>query len=335
MGAIRAVNRDLAAPALWTAFTTLDWTDALPGDVRDYLRYIHEQNAGCNELIRKECLDLGRILSVAGADAVVLKGATWLFEDGPARADRMMRDVDILVDRDWLDGARAALADAGYTPVPTIVAEKGHVHDGPVFRAGEPANVELHVEPTTRVRMLPAREILEKATAIAPGLRMPAPEHRIVHNVIHAQIVNGDHAGGVANLRDSLDLARLIDAFGAEVDWAGLSQRARSRGFFPQLSGAIHKAARFAGATLPPPFAGDSGGRRHAWRCGLQRQLPGVDGPLRKFGILVRALAWERDSYALGFEETRGLRAHFLVNLRRASRIGQAASRAISSRIHG
>lgn len=328
MRTLREANNDLIAPALFNAFEELGLAGKLPDDVRTYLRYLHDRNAACNELIRDQCLEIGRILAAAGTDAVLLKGAAWLFEDGPARRDRMMRDIDMLIAADRIAIARAALAAAGYRVAVTIVAEIGHVHEPPMLRDGAPANVELHVELSTRTAMLPAAEVLARSVRAAPGLRVPAPMDRIVHNVVHAQIVNGDHAGGVASMRDMLDLARLIGAYGDGIDWRAMAETATARGYFRQLSGAMHKAALFAGAGLPEPFAGDAGGRRHARRCAWQRGMPFVDRQLRRLGILRRALAWERDSFALGLGDDRGLAARLKVNRRRLSRIARALKRA-------
>ncbi|QPC95458.1 nucleotidyltransferase family protein [Mesorhizobium sp. INR15] len=325
---VELANRDLVAPPLWSALQEMCWEGRLPPDVRDYLRYIHAENARCNEQIRTQCLRIGRILHSAGVEAVLLKGATWLFEDWTARGDRMMRDIDLLVSAEQSGRARAALVASGYGIAETIAAEAGNIHELPLLCEGEPANVELHVELSTRVWLLPGREMLRGSQPVAAGLRIPEPRFRIAHNIIHAQITNGDFIGGVVSLRDTLDLARLTLAHFDAVDWNSMAADAKQRGYFREMSGAIHKAARFGGAPLPAAFAEDRRGHFHAARCDFQQRLPVADRWLRRFGILRRATAWERDSYVLGLGDDRSFGAWLRVNRRRAVRTARALKRA-------
>ena len=327
LATIKRANDGLVGPALWTAFSELGLLGELPADVRDYLQLLHEHNHRCNLQIREQCVALGNALAGAGVEAVLLKGATWLFEAGPAHDDRMLRDIDLLIDPLRNDSIRIAMRAIGYRAAPHIAAEPGHIHGAPLIQPGSLVSVEAHREITTRVKLLPGKEVLAASTPIAAGLRLPSPTHRILHNVLHAEIVNGDHLGGAVSLRDSLDLARLVAAHHSVVDWMAMAETARQRGYFRQLSGALHKAARFAGGPLPSPFSEDRGGHRHALRCALQRRLPPLDAGLRSLGVLARALAWERDAYTLGLGDDRSLLAHLEVNQRRLQRIGEAIRR--------
>jgi hypothetical protein len=148
--------------------------------------------------------------------------------------------------------------------------------------------------------------------------------HRILHNVIHAQIDNGDRAGGVLNLRDILDLARLMTRCEPEFDWMALADEARERGFYAILSGAIHCAHRVFESPVPNPFMEHLGGRMHAWRCIQQRRWGRLGRMLEKFGLLTRAVAWDRDAYALNITARWSLKAQILVNKSRIRR-AQAA----------
>ena len=185
---------------------------------------------------------------------------------------------------------------------------------------GAEASVEIHRDLANRIEFLATLEVIASAREVAPGLLLPESRHRIVHNVIHAQIMNGDFAGGVLNLRDGLDLARLIAGSGPECDWTVLALEGRARGYFPYLSGAIHATHRILRSPVPPPFADHLSGRLHAWRCVQQRRWPRTSKVLESVGLLSRALAWQRDAYALGLTTRRSLRAQFLVNTRRARR---------------
>jgi hypothetical protein len=325
MATMRIVNRDLAGPALRTALVETGLWQDVPGDVAAYLDLLYAENRRCNDYLRIQCDAIGSAVAGAGAQVILLKGAVWLYEDGPSRHDRMLRDIDILVDAENLGRAREAIHDLGYRKEPTIRSEDGHIHDAPLVHDDGLASLEIHTELSTRVEFLPGAEVAVSSTAIAPGLRIPSPSDRIVHNAIHGQITNGDYRGGTVNLRDILDIVRI--ACGRDLDWEKMARDARQRGYFDALSGAIHKAALFAGGPLPPVFAMDKKGQRHAERCGRQRNMPLVDKVMRGIGILGRALAWERDAYALKLGDDRGMSAHIKVNLRRSRRIAEALRR--------
>lgn len=329
MASIKRANAELCAPALTTALMETGEHPALPGEVAAYLDHILESNEKQNEAVRTQCLMLGDVLANAGIEAVLLKGACWLFEDGPGRSDRMLRDVDFLVAPEQAAATNYALRRAGYYDAP-IMAEDGHIHPAPLMCAGQPGTIEPHIEPTTRIAMLPGHEMRRDSTPVAQGLRLPSRPHRIVHNVLHAQLVNGDLAGGMISFRDTLDLARLIEP--GDLDWDHIAGQARERGYFDALSAALHKAGLFCGSKVPDPFANDAAGSRHARRCLWQARHPRVGWLIKRWGIATRALAWERDSYALGLGDDRSLAANVKVNRRRLSRFSTAVRRKLNAR---
>jgi GR25 family glycosyltransferase involved in LPS biosynthesis len=321
-------NKHLVAPALWTNLSRPAFCELLPQDVRDYLAFLHARNAARNARIRLQCLEIGSNLARAGLRAGLLKGAAWLFDGNSlAASDRMMRDIDLAVAPQEYEPAVRALAASGYREARGIHIEVGHFHHPPmVCEAGE-ASVEIHRDLANRIEFLSSQEVIASAREVAPGLLLPGPQHRIVHNVIHAQTLNGDFIGGVFDLRDGLDLARLIAHSGPEFDWTGLALKATDRGYFRHLSGAIHAAHRTLRSPLPPPFADHLWGQLHAWRCVQQRRWPRISKVLETMGLLARALAWQRDAYALGLKTRRSLRAQILVNRRRWQRAKAALRR--------
>jgi hypothetical protein len=327
---MRRANADFVGPALWSAFTTLGLEDRLPEDLRDYLNLLHRENARCNRHILAQCDAIGAALAAVGTEAVLLKGAAFLFEDGPGRDDRMLRDVDLLIDANCLDTVRVALRGIGYRDAGNIVWEPGHIHEPPMVHPEGLVSIEVHRDITIRANMLTATEVMASARRVAEGLRVPAPRHRIAHSAIHSEVINGGYHGHAVSLRDCLDLARLIGRGVSVSDWEHLVSVAPSRGYYRQLSAALHKAARFAGADLGAPFANDARGRRHADWCAFQRGWPMLDAGVRTLGVLHRALAWERDAYALGLGDDRGLSAQLKVNRRRLQRIRRALRGALA-----
>lgn len=312
--------RDHALPMLATAVEEAGRAGSLPPDVAAYLDYALAANARANATIRDEALFFGRALAAAKVTALLLKGAAWLFEPGPGRADRMMRDIDILVPHDDLDATMAALLGAGFERSPIVLSEAGHIHEHPLRHPDHPVLIEVHVELATRPELLPVGPIFARARGVAPGLALPAARDRIAHNVVHAQLTNGEYRGGVLNLRDATDLGRLVAAAFDSCDWQELARDAAARGYRTPLAAALHQAAHATGCPIPPPFAAD---RRAASRLRWslrQRRWAWLDRLMRPVGFLSRAFAWERDSYALGLGARRDLAAHLQVNRRRFAR---------------
>jgi hypothetical protein len=320
---IAEANRHLVAPALWSTLRQPQLCARLPADVRQYLSFVYLQNGRRNSRIRKQCIEIGSILSRTKLSAVLLNGATWLFDaEAPPKADRMMLGIDLLVAASDIEPAVNALTTAGYCKARSDSVEAGHFHEPPLMPPEGEACVRIHRDLSHCIDLLPAGVVIDAASLVAPGLLLPALQQRILHNVIHSQIENGDRAGGVLNLRDTLDLVRLLARCGPEFDWTALISGARKRGFFRILSGAIHCAHRAFQSPVPNPFADELAGRIHAWRCMRQRQLGRLGATLEKLGVLSRAVAWERDAYALKIPGTDrwSVKAQILVNKSRIRR---------------
>jgi hypothetical protein len=173
----------------------------LPEDVRSYLSLLHARNAARNMRIRQQCLSIGELLEKNGVHAAVLKGAAWLFDGSvdPTK-DRMMRDIDLLVPSEGFDVAVRALIASGYQDTGDTLVEAGHFHYAPLLPKNDEAVVEIHRDLAHYTSFLPAAEMLRSAQEIAPGLLLPSAHHRILHNIIHSQIENGDYVGGVVSL---------------------------------------------------------------------------------------------------------------------------------------
>ena len=185
----------------------------LPADLRNYLVLLHDRNAARNARIRLQCLRIGAVLARAGFRAALLKGAAWLFdESSPAASDRMLRDIDLVIAPNDFEAALRTLAASGYREASGIYVELEHFHCAPMICEGAEVCVEVHRDLDYRAEFLPSNEVIASSSEIAPGLLLPHSRHRIGHNVVHAQRLNGDFAGGVLSLRDTLDLARLVAA---------------------------------------------------------------------------------------------------------------------------
>ena len=319
---VSIANAEFMGPALAAAVLSKDLAEKLPDDLRRYLSLLLESNAARNARIRAQCESIGVLLARNDMEAVLLKGAAWLFDGSVAPAsDRMISDIDLLMRPDHVEGAAQLLAASGYLDTTGRFAETAHFHEAPLLpRAGEAA-VEIHRDLAHRRNLLPAEVVLASARPVAPGLSLAAAKHRIAHNVIHAQVENGDWIGGVARLLNMLDLARLVTRHNSEIDWHRFADKARASGLVAPLSGALRVAHELFGSPLPAPLAVGGAGRFDAARCRVQRRWRFLGTALEPVGRLHRALAWERDAYGLSPTEAQGLRGYWRVSALRLQRI--------------
>jgi len=200
---------------------------------------------------------IGETLRAAGLSAVALKGAAFVAESGRPAPWRPMIDLDLLVPRDRLEAAVAALVAEGYRG-----DHRAHVatdyHYPALLPDGPGLSVELHVDLGWR-RTAPLAGLADRTRPAAlPGLAVPAPDDRLTHLVHHAQIADGGHAARVASLRAALDWRRLTQDAGAGP--AAARARFAEAGLAPAFD-AFHA---FAAAVWDEPAPSSRAARRWA-----------------------------------------------------------------------
>jgi hypothetical protein len=279
---------------------------AVDREFRDWLALLHTENERRNQMIAAQCREVGRVLHGIGVTAALLKGASWLFDDAPdAASDRMMLDIDLLVPRNLLADAVAALLHAGYREVPDALAEPEHFHHLPLQSPAGGVLVELHRDLGWQREVLPATERLNTATPVAPGLTLPCVEHRVLHVVLHGWVQDADWIGGRVHLRDLLDLARLVARHHATVDWPALLARARAARIGAVLETALLLADQLLAAKLPQGITPGLCARLRARRVAWQRHSTWASRVSDGIAQLARGLFSTRDAYALDLSPDR------------------------------
>ncbi len=171
-----------------------------------------------------------RALSPVGIEPILLKGGAFAFAGLPAGLGRLIGDLDILVPRDRLDAAEAALIRAGFEWVKDNEYDQGYyrrwMHElPPLIHRDRESMIDVHhtILPLTARRTPDAAALIAASIVIAPGLRILSPADMIVHAVTHL-LADGDMAGGLRNL---WDIDRLLRLFASTPDfWKDLGERA-------------------------------------------------------------------------------------------------------------
>ncbi len=268
------VNAELLAPAVWTALREKQLATALPNEIQAYLEEIYSLNAQRNAGIVSQAHDVIALLNARNIIPTALKGSTYLLADmleDPAQ--RMMYDLDLLVPAGQLAEAVAALKAAGYESDPAREKKLAdHHHAAPLYKPGVYAAIELHHEVlhASAARVLKTRDCLAQAVPIyRHGLQFNVlcPEHQVLHNVLHAEIVDRYYERHIIKLRSLLDLQTLIASHRQTLDWAAVQATLSRHSLRKVLNAYLYLAHRILRLSLPAEIA--PGWRSHWYylRC--------------------------------------------------------------------
>ena len=238
-----------------------------------------------------------RALAPIGIAPILLKGSAFAFAGLPAGVGRLIGDLDILVPRNRLDDAEAALLDAGFEWVKTGDYDQAYyrrwMHElPPLMHKDRGSMIDVHhsILPLTARRTPDAPALIADSIAIAPDLRILSPADMIVHAVTHL-LADGDMAGGLRNL---WDIDRLLRLFAASPGfWATLGARADRHEMRGPVALALRLADRVFATPVDPRLAG-----YERVRDGLFiRRLLARDGwgrairPVNRLGFYIRSHA--------------------------------------------
>ena len=228
-GIIRTASAQKVLPALLGRLEELGIASELPADVADFLFGVREMSRERNEQILAETATVAKLLNGIGVEPVVLKGLAYLlsgvYQD---HSSRFIADIDMLLPAPMLMKAVQVLTRNGYAPVDPSF---GH-HYFPL-RRGLGAWVELHhtLGGGTSRSILPTAEVVKESACHQLGdarVKVPCPEHLVIHHIIHAQIHHSPSEGIWPLLRTGYDLLSLQKRFQGSIDWLSIENRFRS-----------------------------------------------------------------------------------------------------------
>lgn len=265
---IALANHTLLTPALFASLSHTGQLGRLPEDVGQYLQFIYGCNRERNLRLRRQLKEAVAALNQGGVVPILLKGAVPLFLSSSGRVpDRIMSDLDLAVEVDQEEAARACLARLGYAEA--------------MFARGmaRPQDVgPLELRPYRQIDREPPR------LARRHGLwaKIPAPRSRALHWIMHDLIKEADYWRGRTDFRHLYDLAQLAERH--KLDWAALrvclpDQSARNA-FDTQLLALSH----FFGVRVPAQYTRRPLVRFQHWRRAFPLYYPVLGIPLRLVG---------------------------------------------------
>ena len=236
-----------------------------------------------------------RVLNPLGIAPILLKGSAFAFSGLPAGVGRLVGDLDILLPRDRLDEAEAALLEAGFVwakdnPYDQLYYRNWMHELPPLVHKDRGSMIDVHhsILPLTARRTPDAAALIDASIEIAPGLRILSPADMVVHAATHL-FADGDLAGGLRNL---WDIDRLLRLFALTPGfWGELGTRATRHQMRGPLGLALRLADRIFATPVEPRLAGYDRMRdllfirRILARDGWGRPIR----PVNRFGFYVRS----------------------------------------------
>lgn len=254
----------LVTPQLRWALREQGLFTALPTDVADYLDAVYTLNLERNGECEKQLEELIPILNSVGVQPALLKGGAAIVGGlYPSSGERMITDLDILIPSQALSATLDKMEGMGYHAMDSHseLATTGDWqalchHYPPLFRAGLPATVELHVEPVDLpfFKLLSSEEFLRDALTIrwrGGACLIPSATHFIAHNVIHSFLVNTQGKLEVISLRQLFEFVCACQAFCNQINWPALLNRFDDLGYGSALRQYMALAKICLGFTPP------------------------------------------------------------------------------------
>jgi hypothetical protein len=268
-------DSEAAAPRDWTALIAAARAEQLAGTLAERLAERADLPPAVRRILDGHRADAARsrvqalweaemarrALAPLGIKMVLLKGTAFHAAGLDAARGRSVGDLDILVARESLDAAEAALVGAGWE---RLKPEGGYddlyyrrwMHElPPLIHRERDRMIDVHhtILPPTARRRPDAAAMLADSTLLDSGLWVPAPEDMVCHAAAHL-FADGDLAGGLRNL---WDVDRLLRQFGADAAfWPRLGARAARHQLEAPVALALRLARRLYATPVDPALAG-------------------------------------------------------------------------------
>lgn len=209
-------SNHLVLPTTYISLKNSGLISRIPPDLSKYLTDIYHLNCNRNRKIIAQAKSINSLLSNENISCVFMKGTGNIF-DGLYNdiGERMLYDIDILVDDDNLINATEILLAQGYKTQKgfNTLAYPSTMHYPILVNENFPAGVEIHRMPVqyhyinnfSAERVFASKKLATKEVAFW----VMDDANKIIHNFIHSQLMHNGHYHADVSLRYLYDLLLL------------------------------------------------------------------------------------------------------------------------------
>ncbi len=214
---VQTASNHMVLPACYLVLKRHQLLNHLPGELQESLKYIYELNQQRNLKIEKHARSINQVLKSKGITPLFMKGSANLIDKVyHDSGERMMYDIDILVEDQNMLPAVELLTRLGYKPQKPFILSSypSTMHYPIMYREGYTAGIEIHRIPVQYLylKKFSTKGLWESARESKDpsfdGMVM-TDDKKMIHNFIHSQLMHSRHYYGNVSLRDLYDILLL------------------------------------------------------------------------------------------------------------------------------
>ncbi|WP_374471598.1 nucleotidyltransferase family protein [Phenylobacterium sp.] len=282
---VELANEHLVTPQLHAALVGGGALRRLPVDLQAFLEDVFQRNRERNRRLFAQLREALAVLNAAGLQPILLKGAAlWISLGRPAGFDRMLNDLDLLVQPHEAARAMDALAAADFQVLARFDEPWRHV----VAELGRPSDVgvlDLHRRPPGPLSAPAPLQDLRPVDWDGVRAWTPGPAAQVCMLALHDQFHEGAFWRGDLPVRHLLDIAMLSPMVATQ----SLAELAGERLLLRGVAVQVAAAQRFVGAKSDWPALRSAAVRAHHLRQAAQFAWPGAAWPLACLAALAEA----------------------------------------------
>lgn len=210
---VKLASDQLVLPLLYVKFRDSDLLDYLPDGLAQHLETVYDLNRKRNEQLIEQAHEIAQCLNGVGIRPIFIKGMANLL-DGlyPDNGERMMLDIDFLVQNDEISQAAEALRAIGYnTYTGTMYWDKSTKHYPRLTNPNRISDIEMHFNPASEEACVDyGYSHIRKDGMVRDTYILPSIKDDLKINFLHAMFDNKGYWLKKSALREMYDAILFI-----------------------------------------------------------------------------------------------------------------------------
>ncbi|MDN3492034.1 nucleotidyltransferase family protein [Winogradskyella bathintestinalis] len=220
-------SKHFVIPAIYCRLKAKQLLHVLPEDLISYLEYVTDENRKRNEIILIQTQAISQLLNAHKIEHVFLKGTALLlsgcFND---LAERMLGDIDLIVNAQQINEAYTLLCDNGYIPYQQTLGHQFFEHKHlprleTEVSSTRIAAVEVHSKLFVNYNYDNLNNILRDKRQ-HNTTNIPSQEHLLMHTILNFQINDQGALYNSISFRPAYDAIVLLQNYSGSKPWYAL-----------------------------------------------------------------------------------------------------------------